>query len=112
MRRSSTRSAPPGIAGIGVLLVCLPFYFNALAPPSAELERRSAARRARVRPARSRRATTVAAELERFYSRFPTFEGLQGELEAAVRHARALEARSSRRASTAWSRAPGSPPTA
>jgi hypothetical protein len=75
-----------GVAGVGVLVFCLPFYFTAVAPVVAEAERRSAAgKRAAPKPAA---ATLDAAELERFYSRFPRVERLPGELDALYGHAK------------------------
>lgn len=77
---------PAGIAGIGVALFCAAFYFNALAPARAELERRTAVAEKRL-PAQETR-DDPAAELERFYSRFPSVERLPGELDALYAHAK------------------------
>ena len=78
------------MSGIGILVFCLPFYFGSMVPAERELARRNAlaAQRAQV-PAQPVLAGEGAAELERFYRRFPTFDGLQGELEAVYAHARA-----------------------
>lgn len=79
---------PAGIAGVGVLLFCLPFWFSALAPALAAVERRSAA--VQQRPLQSvALADDNASDLERFYSRFPRVERLPGELDALYAHARA-----------------------
>ena len=73
-----------GVAGIGVLLFCVPFYFSALAPAQAKLEK------IRKVPVTEKREEPVT-ELERFYSRFPRVERLHGELEALYAHARASQ---------------------
>ena len=73
-----------GVAGIGVLLFCVPFYFSALAPAQAKLEK---IRKVPVTEKREEPGT----ELERFYSRFPRVERLHGELEALYAHARASQ---------------------
>ena len=77
VRRLLDALGTAGVAGIGVLLFCGAFYFNWLAPATAELERRSAAALKGV-PAQALR-DDPAAELERFYSRFPSVERLPGE---------------------------------
>lgn len=78
-----------GVAGVGVLLFCLPFYFSALAPAQAELKRRSAAAAsASVRPTAQSQSTLDSSDLERFYSRFPPVERLPGELDALYAHAK------------------------
>lgn len=87
LRRLLEALGPAGIAGVGVLLFCAAFYYNALAPALAELERRSAA--ARRLPAQPLAGGDAAAELERFYSRFPRLDRLHEELEALYSHARA-----------------------
>ena len=59
-------------------------------PAERELARRNALASQRVQlPAQPVSAPEGAAELERFYRRFPTLDGLQGELEAVYAHARA-----------------------
>jgi hypothetical protein len=85
---------PAGIAGLGVLVFCLAFYFNSVAPAEREVAKRSAAAAAAQRPrlpAQPVSAPEGALELERFYRRFPTLDGLQGELEAVYEHARAAK---------------------
>ena len=82
---------PAGVAGIGLLVFCLPFYFASVAPAERDVARRTAAataQRAKL-PMQSVAAPEGVAELERFYRRFPTLDGLQGELEAVYAHARA-----------------------
>jgi len=86
LRRILDLLGPAGIAGVGVALFCLAFYFNALAPAAAELERRTAVAEKRV-PLEAPRGDP-AAELERFYSRFPPIERLPGELDALYAHAK------------------------
>jgi hypothetical protein len=91
LRRLLDLLGPAGIAGLGVLVFCLPFYFNSVAPAEREVAKRSAAaaaQRARL-PVQPVSAPEGVAELERFYRRFPTLDGLQGELEAVYQHARA-----------------------
>jgi hypothetical protein len=90
LRRLLDKLGAAGIAGIGVLLFCLPFYFSALAPTRAELERREAAAAAARSPAQHnpRLEDGSAADLERFYSRFPPVERLPGELDALYAHAK------------------------
>jgi hypothetical protein len=87
LRRLLDALGPVGIAGIGVWLFCLPFYFNALAPAAAEAERRSAA--AAVRSPVQLQREEGSSELERFYSRFPRSDRLHGQLETLYAHARA-----------------------
>jgi hypothetical protein len=84
LRRLLDALGPAGVAGIGVLVFCVPFYFSALAPALAELERRSASANARV-PAQ---AGLDGDELERFYRRFPAVERLPDELDALYAHAK------------------------
>lgn len=82
---------PAGVAGIGLLVFCLPFYFASVAPAERDVSRRTAAataQRAKL-PMQAVAAPEGVAELERFYRRFPTLDGLQGELEAVYAHARA-----------------------
>lgn len=84
------RLGPAGVAGIGLLVFCLPFYFGSVAPLERELARRTAAAAAqRANVPLPVAAPEGVAELERFYRRFPTLDGLQGELEAVYAHARA-----------------------
>ena len=79
-----------GVAGLGVALFCLPFYFSALAPAEAEVKRRAAAaERVRQRLPAQPAADYGAAELERFYSKFPRVERLPGELDALYGYAKA-----------------------
>jgi hypothetical protein len=78
-----------GVAGIGVLLFCLPFYFSALAPAQAELKRRTAVTAASARPSATQSPDTLdSSDLERFYSRFPPVERLPSELDALYAHAK------------------------
>lgn len=80
-----------GIAGLGVLFFCVPFYLTAVAPAEAALKQRSAAAE-RLRaplPLQPADAGGGAADVERFYRRFPSVEGLNGELETLYAHARA-----------------------
>lgn len=86
LRRLLDALGAAGVAGIGVLLFCAAFYFNSLAPAAAELERRTAVAGKRV-PLEERR-DDPAAELERFYSRFPPIERLPGELDTLYAHAK------------------------
>ena len=82
---------PAGVAGIGLLVFCLPFYLASVAPAERDVARRTAAataQRAKL-PTQAVAAPEGVAELERFYRRFPTLDGLQGELEAVYAHARA-----------------------
>jgi hypothetical protein len=91
LRRLLDALGPAGIAGLGVLVFCVPFWFNAVAPAEREVAKRNAAaaaQRARL-PVQAVAAPEGAAELERFHRRFPTLDGLQGELEAVYEHARA-----------------------
>jgi hypothetical protein len=82
---------PAGVAGVGVLLFCLPFWFTALAPAQAEVKRRSAAaeRQARLPAHAQVEPGDHAADLERFYSRFPKVDRLPAELNALYAHAKA-----------------------
>lgn len=86
LRRLLDALGAAGVAGVGVLFFCTAFYFNAFAPARAELERRAAAAAKGV-PAQETR-DDPAAELERFYSRFPSVERLPGELDALYAHAK------------------------
>jgi hypothetical protein len=82
---------PAGVAGVGVLLFCLPFWFTALAPAQAEVKRRNAAAerlQARLPVQAQPERGDHAADLERFYSRFPTVDRLPGELNALYAHAK------------------------
>jgi len=81
-----------GVAGIGVALFCLPFYFSALAPAQAELRKREAIAAAAAAAARQPIQITrddPAADLERFYARFPRLDRLDSELQALYAHAKA-----------------------
>jgi len=78
-----------GVAGVGVLLFCVPFYFSALAPAQAEVKRRDAAAAAVRLPTQPlQRGDDWSADLERFYSRFPRVERLPSELDALYAHAK------------------------
>ena len=83
LRRLLDALGPAGVAGLGVLLFCVPFYFSAFAPAQAELERRSAKKI----PV-TEKFEEPGAELERFYDRFPRVDRLHGELESLYAHAR------------------------
>jgi hypothetical protein len=90
LRRLLDALGAAGVAGLGVLVFCLPFYFGTVVPAEREVARRSADAAQRARPsAQAVSAPDGALELERFYRRFPTLDGLQGELEAVYAHARA-----------------------
>ena len=86
-RRFLESLGPAGVAGLGVLLFCVPFYFSALAPAQADVERRIANQKFAVKE----NSKEPDAELERFYNRFPRLERLHGELEALYGHARASQ---------------------
>lgn len=87
LRRLLDALGPAGVAGVGVLLFCLPFYFSALAPAQAEIKRRSAAAK-QVPLQQIQLGDDGSADLERFYSRFPRVERLPGELDALYAHAK------------------------
>jgi hypothetical protein len=90
LRRFLELIGPAGVAGIGVLLFCVPFYFSALAPAEEQVKRQSAAAE-RLQSRSSEKTTPVddgAGELERFYSKFPRVERLPGELDALYAHAK------------------------
>jgi hypothetical protein len=92
LRRLLDALGPAGIAGLGVLFFCVPFYFSALAPAQRELERRELAQRSagKASPVQVENAgNDPSAELERFYSRFPPVERLGAEMQALYAHARA-----------------------
>ena len=90
LRRLLEALGAPGVIGIGVLVFCLPFYFASVAPAEREVARRSAAAAKTTRLAgQPVSAPDGAADLERFYRRFPTLDALQSELEAIYAHARA-----------------------
>lgn len=90
LRRLLDALGAAGVAGLGVLVFCLPFYFGTVVPAEREVAKRSAAAAQRARPsAQAVSGADGAVELERFYRRFPTLDGLQGELEAVYAHARA-----------------------
>jgi hypothetical protein len=89
LRRLLDALGAPGVAAIGVLLFCVPFYFSAFAPAQAELKRRTAAVAAARSPVQQiQRLDDGGADLERFYSRFPPIERLPGELDALYAHAK------------------------
>jgi hypothetical protein len=90
LRRILEALGAPGVIGIGVLVFCLPFYLASVAPAEREVARRSAAAAKTTRLAgQPVSAPDGAADLERFYRRFPTLDALQSELEAIYAHARA-----------------------
>ena len=89
LRRLLELLGPAGVAGIGVALFCLPFYFSALAPAQLELKRREAAAASVVVPAREKEKDDAGAELERFYARFPRVDRLDTELQTLYAHAKA-----------------------
>jgi hypothetical protein len=84
LRRLLDALGPAGVAGIGVLLFCLPFYFSALAPAQVRLET------IQTIPVKEKREEPDT-ELERFYGRFPRVDRLHVELEALYAHARASQ---------------------
>jgi hypothetical protein len=92
LRRLLEALGAPGVLGVGVLVFCLPFYLASVLPAEREVAKRSAAaaaaQRARL-PAQPVSAPDGAADLERFYRRFPTLDALQSELESLYAHARA-----------------------
>jgi hypothetical protein len=90
LRRILEALGAPGVIGIGVLVFCLPFYRASVAPAEREVAKRSAAAAKTTRLAgQPVSAPDGAADLERFYRRFPTLDALQSELEAIYAHARA-----------------------
>jgi hypothetical protein len=90
LRRLLEALGAPGVIGIGVLVFCLPFYLASVAPAEREVAKRSAAAAKTTRLAgQPVSAPDGAADLERFYRRFPTLDALQSELEAIYAHARA-----------------------
>jgi len=90
LRRILEALGAPGVIGIGVLVFCLPFYLASVAPAEREVARRIAAAAKTTRLAgQPVSAPDGAADLERFYRRFPTLDALQSELEAIYAHARA-----------------------
>jgi hypothetical protein len=90
LRRILEALGAPGVIGIGVLVFCLPFYLASVAPVEREVAKRSAAAAKTTRLAgQPVSAPDGAADLERFYRRFPTLDALQSELEAIYAHARA-----------------------
>ena len=90
LRRLLEALGAPGVIGIGVLVFCLPFYLASVAPAEREVARRDAAAAKTTRLAgQPVSAPDGAADLERFYRRFPTLDALQSELESLYAHARA-----------------------
>ncbi|HWV91330.1 MAG TPA: hypothetical protein VNZ59_14725 [Burkholderiales bacterium] len=90
LRRILEALGAPGVIGIGVLVFCLPFYLASVAPAEREVAKRTAAAAKTTRLAgQPVSAPDGAADLERFYRRFPTLDALQSELEAIYAHARA-----------------------
>jgi hypothetical protein len=86
LRRILEALGAPGVIGIGVLVFCLPFYLASVAPAEREVAKRSAAAAKTTRLAgQPVSAPDGAADLERFYRRFPTLDALQSELEAIYR---------------------------
>ena len=75
-----------GIAGLGILLACIPLYFGALLPAQRELDARHAGRKFMAPVSAVDRR---AAELEAFYALFPPVEALGSELERLYGFARA-----------------------
>lgn len=71
-----------GVLGVAVLLVCAQMYFSVLRPVERELQaQRYAAERLKARSPLQPVATgNRSDELRRFYSLFPTIEGLPDEL--------------------------------
>jgi len=78
-----------GVAGIGVLLFCVPFYYSALAPAQAEAKRRQTTASSTARVSVQEKHDDPSAELERFYARFPRLDRLDGELQALYGYAKA-----------------------
>ncbi len=90
LRRLLEELGAPGVIGIGVLAFCLPFYLASVVPAEREVAKRSAAAAKTTRlAAQPVSAPDGAADLERFYRRFPTLDALQSELESLFAHARA-----------------------
>ena len=90
LRRILEALGASGVIGVGVLVFCLPFYLASVAPAEREVAKRSAAAAKTTRLAgQPVSAPDGAADLERFYRRFPTLDALQSELEAIYAHARA-----------------------
>ena len=88
LRRFLELLGPLGVAGIGVALFCLPFYFSALAPAQLELKRREAAAASSVVVPVAEKED-ASADLERFYARFPRVDRLDSELQTLYAHAKA-----------------------
>ena len=86
LRRFLDTLGAAGVAGIGVLLFCLPFYFSALVPAQAELKQRGTVDKPV--PIQSVVVNHDAEDLARFYGRFPPVERLPGELDALYAHAK------------------------
>jgi len=77
------RLGPLGIAGLGVLLACVGFYFTSLAPLEAEAAaQRLALERLKTRTApRAINSSGRADDLRRFYNLFPPAGQLTDEVE-------------------------------
>lgn len=84
LRSLLDRLGGAGVAGLGILAFCVPFYFSALAPALEELERRGAPASVRSAP----QGALDSEDLERFYSRFPALERLPGQLDTLYAHAK------------------------
>jgi len=74
---------PLGVAGVGLLLACLPFYLSAIRPAEQELadQRFAAARLPARAPNRAVAAESRAQQLQSFEHLFPPFARLPDELE-------------------------------
>jgi Tfp pilus assembly protein PilO len=85
------RLGAPGVLGLGVLLACAGFYFDALLPAEQEASaQRSALERLRSRtPYQPVSADSRAEELRRFYLLFPPPAELNAHVERVHRLARA-----------------------
>lgn len=83
------RLGATGVAGLGVLFFCLPFYFSTLRPAERELDaQREASERLRARgPFRPVATDRRSEELRRFYGLFPAVAALSDELERIYSHA-------------------------
>lgn len=89
LRRFLDSLGPAGVAGIGVLLFCLPFYFTALRPAGKDLAQRGLAAERSRSPLAQPVSDSAGADLARFHAAFPPAGALTGELERVYAHARA-----------------------